>query len=143
MRKKALAGAIASALGVLSPAAAQDEFSAPGPVLASASQNAPVVTDSHIARLKSALRLTPEQRVHWVPVETALRALARQQRREVTGGFVQRMRERASAVAGTAIQLQRLAAAARPLIGTLSEEQKNRAIGLMRRAGFERMVAMF
>jgi hypothetical protein len=143
MWKAALAGAIALAFGTALPAKAQDEFSANASIEISDHHGGPVVTDSHIARLKSALRLAPEQRAHWAPVESALRALARQQRRETGAGFIQRMRDRASVVAGTAIQLRRLAAAARPLIATLSEEQKSRAMGMIRRSGFERMLAVF
>jgi hypothetical protein len=142
MWKAALVGAIALALGMISPASAEPGWSAAVPTEASA-QHGPLVTESHIAGLKSALRLTPEQRVHWGPVESALRALARQQRREVGAGFVQRMRDRASSVAGTAIQLRRLASAARPLIRTLSDEQKSSAMGVIRRHGFERLLAMF
>jgi hypothetical protein len=143
MKKAMLAGAIALAFGTVSAAAAQEEFSAAASIHESPAQRGPLVTESHISGLRSALRLTPEQRVHWGPVESALRALARQQRREVGGSFVQRMSDRASAVAGTAIQLRRLAAAARPLIGSLSDEQKSSAMGVIRRNGFERMLAMF
>jgi hypothetical protein len=143
MRKTALAGAMVIAFGTVSPVMAEQGWSGVASIQEAPVQNGPLVTDSHITGLKSALRLTPEQRAHWGPVESALRALAREQRREAGGGFVQRLSDRASAVAGTAIQLRRLASAARPLIKTLSEEQKNNAMGVIRRHGFERMLAMF
>jgi hypothetical protein len=142
MWKAALAGAIALAFGTISTASAEPERTGAVPTEVSA-QSGPLVTESHIAGLKSALRLTPEQRVHWAPVESALRALARQQRRDVGSGFVERMKDRASSVAGTAVQLRRLASAARPLIRSLSDEQKSSAMGVIRRHGFERMLAMF
>jgi hypothetical protein len=141
MWKAALAGAIALAFGTISTASAEPERSGTDSIQVSV-EGGPLVTESHIAGLKSALRLTPEQRVHWAPVESALRALARQQRRE-GAGFVQRMSDRAYSLAGTAVQLRRLASAARPLIRTLSDEQKNSAMGVIRRHGFERMLAMF
>jgi hypothetical protein len=141
MWKTALAGALALAFGTISSALAQPELSAPAQH--ASAHGGPLVTESHIAVLKSALRLTPEQQVHWIPVESALRALARQQRREGDGGFIRRMSDRASHMAGTAAQLRRLAAAARPLIRTLSDEQKSNAISVIRRHGFERMLAMF
>ena len=141
MWKAALAGAIALAFGAIFPAAAELERSVVS--IGASAHSGPLVTESHIAGLKSALRLTPEQRVHWGPVESALRALARQQRRDGGAGFVQRMRDRASTVAGTAVQLRRLASAARPLISSLSDEQKSSAMGVIRRHGFERMLAMF
>ena len=140
----ALAGAIVLVFGTVSLASEQQELPGSNAIQESAVQPGPVVTESHIAGLKSALRLTPEQHAHWGPVESALRALARQQRRDVAAaGFVQRMSERASSVAGTAIQLRRLAAVSRPLIGSLSEEQKGSAMQLIRRHGFERLLAMF
>lgn len=141
MWKAALAGALA--FGAISTASAQAELSVTAPIQESAAQPNPTVTESHIAGLRSALRLTPEQQAHWAPVESALRALARQQRRDGSAGFVQRMSDRASAVAGTAIQIRRLSAAARPLIAALSEEQKSSAMGEIRRHGFERLLAMF
>ena len=143
MRKAVLVGAIALALGTVSAAAAQEEFSGATSIHDSSVQHGPVVTASHIAGLKSALRLTPDQHRHWAPVEAALRGLAREQRRDGGAGFVQRVKDRASAVAGTAIQLRRLAAAARPLIKTLSDEQKSSAMGVIRRHGFESMLAVF
>ncbi len=143
MRKVALACAMALALGTISTATAQAEFSSAAPIQESSAPGGPLVTESHIAGLKTALRLTPEQYRHWAPVESALRALAREQRREAGAGWVQRMSDRASSVAATAIQLRRLATAARPLIATLTEEQKSSAMEVIRRHGFERLLAMF
>ena len=165
MWKAALAGALALALGTISAASAQQYWSGNaayedsrlqrGPAYEeprsqrgaayedSHSQQGPLVTEAHITGLKSALRLTPEQYAYWGPVESALRSLARHQRRDSSAGFVQRMSDRASAVAGTAIALRRLAAAARPLMRSLSDEQKSSGMQLVRRYGFERLMAAF
>jgi hypothetical protein len=154
MWKAALAGALALALGTISTASAQqywsgsaayqDSHSQRGPSYEdSHSQRGPLVTESHIAGLKSALRLTPDQYAYWGPVESALRSLARQQRRDSGAGFVQRMSDRASSVAGTAIALRRLASASRPLMRSLSEEQKSSGMQLVRRYGFEQLMAAF
>jgi hypothetical protein len=143
MWKAALASAIVLVFGTVSSASEKQELAGAGAIQEAPAQGGPLVTESHIAGLKSALRLTPEQHVHWLPVESALRALARQQRRDSASGFVQRMSDRASSVAGTAIQLRRLAAASRPLIGSLTDEQKGNAMQLIRRHGFERLIAMF
>jgi hypothetical protein len=107
------------------------------------SQQGPLVTEAHIAGLKSALRLTPEQHPYWGPVESALRSLARHQRRDSSAGFVQRMSDRASAMAGTAMALRRLASASRPLMRSLSDEQKSSGMQIIRRYGFERLMAAF
>ena len=60
-----------------------------------------VITEGHIARLRSALRLTSEQMQHWHPVEAALRAAIRNGSRGdetsndgANEGFVQRVKTR-------------------------------------------------
>src|SRR4029453_17487620 len=102
MWKGALVGAIALATGMISLASAQD--------LASYERGRAessigiVVKESHIARLKSVLNLTAEQRPYWAPVEAALRDLARSQREEASAdaGFAHRWSDRASSVASGA-----------------------------------------
>src|SRR5688572_23195433 len=137
MRKGTLAGAIALALGIMIASAQAQTTAALGE-----SSIGVTVKESHIARLRAVLNLTPEQRPHWGPVEVALRAIARQSREEVSaGGIVQRMSERASSVAGDAMRLRRLVAAARPLIRVLDDEQKRDAMALARQFGFDRLVA--
>lgn len=124
MLKAAVAGACALAtvnllslspsgvdIGVgITPAAAQDI----------------VVTESHIARLKRSLRLTPAQLVHWNKVEAALRSyLTRTASAENSdGSYYQRARARLSGYALNAQAMHRLSSAARPLIASLDEEQK-------------------
>jgi len=144
MFKGALVGAIALTTGmIVSLASAQTAQAEPleqdgGP------SSGIVVKHFHIERLRSALNLTPEQRPYWAPVEAALRDMARQSREMASAdGFMQRMNDRARSVASDAMRLRRLAAAARPLIKTLDEQQKREAMMLARHYGFDRLVAAF
>jgi len=134
MLKGALVSAVVLTLGMTSLASAETMQ------VASYEQSELGVTvkESHIARLRAVLKLTPEQRPYWAPVESALRALVRGQEASA-GGIVQR----ASAAAVDAIKLRRLAAAARPLIRVLDDEQKHDAMILARNLGFDRLVAAF
>lgn len=121
MMKAALAGAVmlatvgsvsVSPQGIgISPAAAQEV----------------VVNDAQIAQLKQALQLTASQERHWRPVEATLRALARARYRLASAeeGFVQGFQARMSGYAVTAVSMARLKSTARPLIHSLSDEQKN------------------
>jgi hypothetical protein len=102
-----------------------------------------IITEGQITRLRAALRLTPEQRSHWLPVEAALNDLARRQARGESGGIVQRLSDRTAALAETAMQLRRLKAIALPLIRSLDETQKREAIAFARNMGFQQMVAAF
>jgi hypothetical protein len=89
--------------------------------------------NSQIAQVKSMLRLTPAQERYWPPVEAALRNLARQAtaREDDSDGMVQRFKAKAKSFAGNTAAIQRVVAAARPLIRTLDEEQKQTARALV------------
>jgi hypothetical protein len=140
MWKRALVGAVALTTGMISlaPAQAQSQVAS----LEAPASAGPIVKEAHIARLKSVLNLTPSQNAYWAPVESALRALAREQKAEATG-FVQRMGDRAASAAGTAMRLRRLAAAARPLIQSLDDTQKQKAMILAQNLGFGSLIASF
>lgn len=122
MWKAALAGAVALAtvssisvsyqgLGV-TPAAAEEI----------------IVTEGQIARLRSALKLTAAQEHYWHAVAATLHSLARRQQQydlaSADGGYVARAQARVAGYAMTAVAMQRLKTAAEPLIGVLSDEQK-------------------
>jgi hypothetical protein len=143
MLKGALVGAVALTTGMMTlapmPAHSEETWAAS---YERPAQSGPVVKEAHIARLKSALNLQPHQQQYWAPVETALRALAREQRAEGSTGFVQRMSDRAVNVAGTAI-MRRLASAAGPLIASLNETQKQHGMALVRRFGFDSLLASY
>ncbi len=167
MMKSATVGAIALVTGMVSLASAQQQWgsgtsagttaSVPPRVEASADpRRSPpvrertkadpadvVITESHIARLRTALKLTPAQVPHWAPVEAALNDLARQQARGEAAGFSHKLTDRSSAIAATATQLRRLKAVAMPLIQTLDDSQKRDAIAFARNLGFQQLVAAF
>ena len=143
MWKAALVGAIALTTGtVFSVSAQAQSFAVDSYESQAPAQRGPVITEAHIARLKSALNLTGAQHQLWAPVESALRGLARSQREENSNsGFVRRMTDRATAMASTAMQMRRLSAAAGPLIRSLDDTQKHNGMMVARRFGFERYVA--
>ena len=96
----------------------------------------------NISRIKSVLKLTPAQEPYWAPVETALRELARRQNASSeSAGFVRRLSNRVVTVVLNSSAVQRLAVAARPLIGTLDAEQMRAAQGLAREMGLGPVVA--
>ena len=148
MRKGTFVGAIVLTIGVVSagaamPALAQD-FTDSMQDAQVANHAGPIIRESHISRLRAALNLTASQHPLWVPVEAALRDIARSQSRDVAGvGFVQRMSDRATSAAGDAMRLRRLAMAARPLIRVLDDNQKHDAMMLAQRYGFDRLVSAF
>jgi hypothetical protein len=144
MWKGALVGAIALTTAV-TPLAVAEPWEAPQKNQERvASHTRPILQESHITRLRAALNLTPEQQKYWAPVEAALRALARQQAREGVGsGMMQRMSDKASTMAGTAVKLRRLASAAAPLIRVLDDGQKRNAVSFAHSAGFGHLAAAF
>jgi len=95
-----------------------------------------VIREVDIVRLKSALRLTPEQEVRWRPVEVALHAYSRQQYR-----FASADRYFADSGYGmspytlSAAMLHRIKNAAQPLIRMLSEEQKQAGMSVLQSMG--------
>jgi hypothetical protein len=88
-----------------------------------------------IPRIKSVLKLTPQQQAYWPPVEAALRELAREQTR--SDSFFQRI----EAVALDAQAIARIGAAARPLVHVLDERQKQDAMSLCYEMGLGPVLA--
>jgi LTXXQ motif family protein len=131
MWKAALAGALALAM--------VGSFSPQGFGVTPAAAEDIIVTEAQIARLKSALKLTPAQERHWAPVAATLRSLAHHQQQyqvaSADAGFVERAHARASGYAMTAVALQRLRTAASRLIGVLSDEQKSAGQGALSAMG--------
>jgi len=79
--------------------------------------------EGHIARLHAVLKLSAVQQKLWPPVAAALRSVIREQRQS-------EQVQLASTSGRPAIdssKVQRVAAAAMPLLATLSDEQKRRA----------------
>ena len=130
-----------AALGLLSgaPAARADDVVM---TTASAPHNASApMTSIDIARIKSALHLTPAQERHWAPVESALRELARRQERDANDGLVRRVSKRVVQVALNSATVHRLVAAARPLVKTFDDQQMQTAHGLAQEMGLGPVVA--
>jgi hypothetical protein len=107
-------------------------------------------TDAHIAALKAGLRLTPDQEKNWPAVESALRERAKQRAERITefrnmqrppegaprqGNMIERLRQRADAMATQATGLKRLADAVDPLYNSLDDGQKQRFAMLFRAGG--------
>jgi hypothetical protein len=88
-----------------------------------------------VVRIKSVLRLTPGQEPYWPPVENALRNLARQQAAGEPDGLVRRISRRVISVVLNSAAVERLAVAARPLVGVLTQEQMRAASGLAQEMG--------
>lgn len=135
MKKAFCAGALALAIiGFLPnlPVAAASEYAA--------MQGQPAAAID-IARIKSVLRLKPAQRRYWPPVESALRRLAREQAQGTGGGLMHRLSHRVVSIVLTGAAIQRLAAAARPLIARLDSQQKLAAQQLAAQMGLGPVVA--
>lgn len=94
-----------------------------------------VLTPAEIARMRYALRLTPDQQPYWQPVEVILQEIGAQQIALVRAG---RKPDEAlsSGVTG------RLYWAARPLLGRLREDQKVEVRKRARLMGFESVASM-
>jgi hypothetical protein len=145
MKMNLCAGAVAlAALGLLSiaPAArAQDTVmtTASAPTSIAAAHTATI----DIARIKTALHLTPAQERHWAPVEAALRELAQRQERDANAndGLVRRVSKRVVQIALNSATVHRLVAAARPLVKTFDEHQMQTAHGLAQEMGLGPVVA--
>ena len=122
MWKAALAGAVALAtIGSFS-------FSHQGFGITPAAAEEIVVTEGQIARLHAALHLTGTQERHWHAVAATLRSLGHQQQQyrvaSADSGFVAQTKSRVAGYAMTAMAVQKVRAAAMPLIAVLTDEQK-------------------
>jgi zinc resistance-associated protein len=145
MWKAALAGALALAMGGSSFALAEggNERIAARYQTASADHATASLADSRIYRFKAALRLTPDQERHWPAVETVLRDLVRRYEASRTGGMLQHVSERAASAVMGSSAVNRLVAAATPLVRSLSPDQKRDALQLARAMGFAEVAARF
>jgi hypothetical protein len=142
MWKGAFVLAVALTTGMISLASAQSQLPSV-PSIEGLAPTGPLVTEAHIARLKSILNLTPDQQPYWAPVEAALRAFSRQHKGESSAGFVQRMSDQTTMAAGMVMRIRRLTAVAGPLIRTLDDVQKRDATMFVRHFGFDSLVASF
>jgi len=94
-----------------------------------------------IARIKSALQLTPAQERYWAPVEAALRELGHRQVQPENEGFVRRISHRMVSIALNSQAIHKLVVATRPLVNVLNEQQIQTAHGLAQEMGLGPVVA--
>lgn len=96
----------------------------------------------NVARIKSVLHLRVDQERYWPAVEAALKAVARRQQSQAEqGGIVHRISHRVVSVVLDNAAVARLAAAARPLIAVLDQDQMQAASSLASEMGLGPVVA--
>jgi len=137
MRKTLCAGVVAlAAMAVLSfmPASQAREFN-------SSTEYGQASASIDIARIKSALQLTPAQERYWAPVEAALRELGQRQTQAENEGLVRRISHRVVSIALNSAAIHKLVVAARPLVSVLNEQQIQTAHGLAQEMGLGPVVA--
>jgi hypothetical protein len=134
MKMALFAGAIALALSCLLPGVV-------GQARASeyATGETGSLTQVNVTRIRTALKLTPAQQPYWPPIEAALRDIAREQ--QEPEGIIRRIGHRVVAVVLNSAAAARLAAAARPLIHMLNDEQRQIATSLAQEMGLGPMLA--
>ena len=93
------------------------------------------LTSADIVHIKAVLRLTHEQEQYWPPVEAALRA--------ITGHAAQGAALAPQPPVLDQARMQRLAAAAAPLLMRLDDGQKRAAAALARSVGLGPLLAAF
>ena len=98
---------------------------------------------AQVSRLRSALKLTAEQQPLWPAIERAFRELSEAQESSAAQGLVQRIKNKAASVGLNALAMRRLAAAAYPLLRTLTEEQKQNGLSFARSSGLDKIAAAF
>ena len=104
---------------------------APAPALAQET----IVSEAKIARLKNALQLSPAQEVHWRALMVTFRQIVQRPQTDESGGLIQRVRSRVGTYLLSAASVQRLSAAAQPLIASLDETQKRDGMNVVREMG--------
>jgi hypothetical protein len=135
MWKAAVAGLVLATMGATWGSA--QEYQAASYESGSASRG-PVVTSGHIARLKAALKLTAAQMHYWPAVENALRGLAQRHGRDHGADGMMR---RVAAAAVDANALRRVVSAARPLIKSLDDQQKQDGMQVINSLGFSSLAS--
>lgn len=116
----------------LAPASPVERFQAAPPPTR---YPAGVLTGAEIARIKSRLRLTPEQEPHWRPLEPLLRDIGQQQMANVRAS-------KGADVALSSEMTSRLYTVAGPLLNTLRPDQKDELRRLARSMGLTNVASM-
>ena len=142
MKKTLVAALAAVALG--GSALALSAAAAPGdapPPAADAREAGGFMLDAHLAGMKAALKLTPEQEKNWATFETAVRDGAqarrdamremRQAHGDVPPSPIERMTAMADHFAKASTEIKAIANAAKPLYDSLDDSQQRRFGPLM------------
>ena len=135
MKKMLCAGAIA-----LAATALLSNVPIAGAAETGTSQTQAATASINIGRIRNVLKLTPDQERYWRPVEAALRNLVRHQERSEQGTLAHRVGQRVVSIVLNSAAIERLAAAARPLIARLNNEQKQAAGQLAQEMGLGAVV---
>lgn len=137
MNKILCAGALALAVLGFAPVFSGVAHAIEGDTYSSGS---PAAINLH--RIKSALRLTSEQQSHWPPVEAALADIAREQAGpSQASNYISRIKRGIVGISLDSSALMRLAQAARPLLATLDDRQRQAARAIAREMGLGAMVS--
>jgi len=143
MKRVLLASALALASVGLSPAFADSIGTEVEKGVHLSERATLVISEAQIARFKSALKLTPAQEQLWAPIEVELRQITRIGSRGESEGIVQRIRSRFRTIVLDVAALRRLGAAARPLLMSLDDEQKQKALQISRTMGMASLASVF
>lgn len=98
---------------------------------------------NHVTKLKSVLKLTLDQEQLWPAIERAFREISQAQEAAAPQGLVQNIKQKVAAIGLNTLALRRLATAADPLIRTLTDEQKQKALSFARSVGLNSVAAAF
>lgn len=154
MKKILLAASILAALSSATAVEAANAVAQPfTPAHRFSSQDLAAFADARIAALKAGLQLKPEQDKNWPAMEAALRdvakariARAEEWRDKGPTTFetdpIAALQRRAQSMTARAAELDKLAAAARPLYDSLDDAQKRRFGALLKVAIAGRMHGM-
>jgi hypothetical protein len=107
-------------------------FSIGGAVAPAAAQDV-TLTTYHVSMLKRTLRLTAAQEPYWHKIEATVREIAAEQASD--NGIVHRVSTRVASFTLNNAALQRIAAAARPLLASLDDAQRHDAMTAVRSLG--------
>jgi len=100
------------------------------------------ITAIDIVRIKNVLRLTAAQQPFWAPVEATLIDISRQQKLPPESEAIfRRINRRAVTIALNGAAVARLAAAARPLVAALDEQQRQIALQIAQEMGLGPVIA--
>jgi hypothetical protein len=106
-------------------------------------ESAFVLNEAQISSIKDRLALTPDQQRYWPAVAAALRGITRQRAPDGAPKIASAANPRGTFVDPNGADVQRLKAAAIPLIMTMREDQKREVRALAHLMGLESVASQF